>query len=289
VLENAKVDHGAQIVDVGKKDNLDASLEKLVENARVVERLENVTVARGVPLVDGRVVMLGDGEERVLVYSGVSRLVEGKDIDVVALVLLDDGGGVVICVEGVHENERDINVVGTVQVLDLSDGKIEEGHAVTDLNNGLGADTTHGGSQTTIELENSQLVQELDRLGVGKILVIDNLTLSGRSNAIPVYGVALGLVVEVSSEKGEEVVHLSLEQLLLFGILDGLGEVGQSISHLSSSDVGGGVLESHVTARLAMATLIALLIAAVGLEVGRQRTLDSTGHCEGSRSSRGEY
>jgi len=186
VLENAKVDHGAQVVDVGKKDNLDASLEKLVENARVVERLENVTVARGVPLVDGRVVMLGDGEERVLVYSGVSRLVEGKDIDVVALVLLDDGGSVVICVEGVHENERDVNVVGTVQVLDLSDGKIEEGHAVTDFNNGLGADTTHGGSQTTIELENSQLVEELDRLGVGKILVIDNLTLSGRSNAIPV-------------------------------------------------------------------------------------------------------
>jgi hypothetical protein len=32
--------------------------------------------------------------------------------------------------------------------------------------------------------------------------------------------------------------------LLLLGVLDGLGEVGQSISHLSSSDVGRGVLES---------------------------------------------
>lgn len=32
--------------------------------------------------------------------------------------------------------------------------------------------------------------------------------------------------------------------LLLFGLLDGVGEVGQSIAHLSSSDVGGGVLES---------------------------------------------
>lgn len=30
----------------------------------------------------------------------------------------------------------------------------------------------------------------------------------------------------------------------MFGILDGLGEVGQSISHLSSSDIGRGVLES---------------------------------------------
>lgn len=233
MLEDAKVDHGAQVVDVGKEDDLDTSLEKLVENARVVEGLENVTVSRGVPLVDGGVVILGDGEERVLVYSGVSRLVEGKDIDVVALILLDNGGSVVICVEGVHKNERDVDVVGTVQVLNLPDGKIEEGHAVTDLNNGLGADTTHGGSQTTVELENSELVEELDRLGVGKILVIDNLTLSGRGNAIPVsklssatvvlwhisgreggiHGVALGLVVKISSEKGEEVVHLSLEQL----------------------------------------------------------------------------
>jgi hypothetical protein len=30
-----------------------------------------------------------------------------------------------------------------------------------------------------------------------------------------------------------------------------------------------------------MTTLLALLIAAVGHEVGRQRTLDCTGHCEG--------
>jgi hypothetical protein len=233
VLEDAKVDDGAQVVDVGKEDDLDASLEKLVENARVVKRLENVTVAGGVPLVYGRVVVLGDGEERVLVHSGVSRLVEGKDIDVVALVLLDDGSSVVICVERVHENERDVDVVGTVQVLNLSDGKIEEGHAVTDFNNGLGADAAHGGSQTAIELENSQLVEELDRLGVGQILVINDLALSRRGNAIPVsklssatvvlwytsgrgggiHGVALGLVVKVSSEKGEEIVHLSLEQL----------------------------------------------------------------------------
>lgn len=38
----------------------------------------------------------------------------------------------------------------------------------------------------------------------------------------------------------------------------------------------------HVTACLAMTTLVAVLIAGVGLEVGRQRALDYTGHCEGS-------
>jgi len=45
----------------------------------------------------------------------------------------------------------------------------------------------------------------------------------------------------------------------------------------------GGMSEwtHHVTARLAMATLVALLIGAGGLEVRRQRALDCTGHCEG--------
>jgi hypothetical protein len=186
VLQDAEINNGAQVVDVGQEDNLDTSLQKLVENARVVQRLENITVARGVPLVDGRVVVLRDGQERVLVDSGVSGLVEGKDVDVVALVLLDDGSSVVICVERVHKDEGNVNVVCAVEVLDLSHRKVEEGHAITDLNDGLGTNTTHGGSQTTVELENSQLVEELDRLGVGKILVVDDLTLSGRGNAIPV-------------------------------------------------------------------------------------------------------
>lgn len=186
VLEDAEIDDSAQVVDVGQEDDLDASLKELVENARVVQRLENVTVTGGVPLIDGRVVVLGDGKERVLVDSGVSRLVEGKDIDVVALVLLDDGSGVVVCVERVHENEGDVDIVCAVEILDLSHGKVEEGHAITDFDDGLGTDATHGGSQTTVELENSELVEELDRLGVGKVLVVDNLALGGRGNAIPV-------------------------------------------------------------------------------------------------------
>lgn len=186
VLEDTEIDNSAQVVDVGQEDDLDTSLEELVKNARVVERLENITVTRGVPLVDGRVVVLGDREERVLVDSGVSGLVEGEDIDVVALVLLNDGSGVVVCVERVHEDERDVDVVCAVEVLDLSHGKVEEGHTITDLDNGLGANATHRGSQTTVELENSELVKELDRLGVGKVIVVDDLALGGRCNTIPV-------------------------------------------------------------------------------------------------------
>ena len=69
--------------------------------------------------------------------------------------------------------------------------------------------------------------------------------------------------MEVPPEKGKEVVHLRLEtlinllamahrntldaphpHLLLILILNSVGEAIQSISHLTGSNIGGGVLES---------------------------------------------
>ena len=186
VLQNTQINDTAQVVNVGQEDNLDTTLEQLVEDTRVVEGLENVTMAGRVPLRDGGVEVLGDGEERVLVDSGVSGLVEGEDVDVVALILLDDGSGIVVGVEGVHEEERDVDVISAVEVLNLANGEIEEGHAITDLNDGLGTDASHGGTKTTVQLEDSKLVKEVDRLRVGEVLVVDNLALSGRGNTVPV-------------------------------------------------------------------------------------------------------
>jgi len=60
---------------------------------------------------------LGNGEKRLLVNSGVSRLVESQDVDVVVLVFLDNSGSVIIGVERVHEDERDIDTVSRVEVL----------------------------------------------------------------------------------------------------------------------------------------------------------------------------
>jgi hypothetical protein len=57
-------------------------------------------------------------------------LVEGEDVDVVTLVLLDDVGRVLVGVEGVHEHEGDVDVVRAVEELDLTDGQVEEGHDV---------------------------------------------------------------------------------------------------------------------------------------------------------------
>lgn len=236
VLEDAEIDNGAEVVNIGQEDDLNAALKELVENARVVERLENITVARRVPLVDGGVEALRNGEERVLENTGVAGLVEGEDIDIVALVLLDDGSGIVVGVEGVHEDEGDVDVVCAVEVLNLANRQVEERHAVTDLDDGLGTDATHGGTKTAIELEDGKFAKELSGLGVGEIFVVDNLARGRRVDAVPVtktgqvstcqkghmslsgntrniHSVALGLVVEVSAEEGEEVVHFSLEEL----------------------------------------------------------------------------
>jgi len=61
----------------------------------------------------------GAGEERLLVHSRVSRLLEGEDVDVVVLVLLDNSRRVLVGVERVHEDERHVDVVLGVEVLGL--------------------------------------------------------------------------------------------------------------------------------------------------------------------------
>ena len=232
VLEDAQIHDGTQVIGVGQENVLDATLDQLVESAGVVKRLEDVTVAGRIPILQGRVEALGGGQERVLDDTGVAGLVESDDVDVVALVLLNDGLGVLVGVEGVHEDEGDVDVEGAVKVLDLADGQIQEGHTLTDLDDGLGADTAHGGTETTVQLDDGELVQELDGGVSTELVVADDLRGLGRSNAVPVDGVALGLVVEEAAEQSEEVVHFSFETLLLAGIGDGIGEGVQRIAHL---------------------------------------------------------
>lgn len=194
VLQDAQVDNAAQVVDVGEEDDLDAALEQLVEDARVVQRLKDVTVAGRVPLGDGRVEVLGDRQKRVLVDSGVSRLVEGEDVEVVALVLLDDGSSVIVGVERVHQDEGDVDVVGAVEELNLADRKVKERHAVTDLNDRLGADAAHRGTETTVQLEDGELVEELNRLGGREVLVVDNLALGRGSDTVPVTACCVSVI-----------------------------------------------------------------------------------------------
>ena len=152
VLEDVQVDNSAEVVSVGEEDDLNTALEELVEGAGVDERLEDVTVTGRVPVGDLRVGALGCGKEGVLEHTGELGLVECQDVDVVALVLLDNVRGVLVSVERVHQHEGDVDVVGAVQELDLTDGEVEERHAVADLDDRLGTDAAHGGTETTVEL-----------------------------------------------------------------------------------------------------------------------------------------
>jgi len=186
VLENPQINDGTKVVNIGEEDDLNTPIKELVKDTRVVERLKDVAMTGRVPVANRRVKVLGDGKERILVDSGVSRLVEGNDLDAMAVILLDDVFGVVIRVERVHEEEGDVDAICFVEELNLADGKIEERHSVTDLDDRLGADAAHGSTKTTIELENGELVQELNGVRVGKVLVLDDLALRGRVDAIPI-------------------------------------------------------------------------------------------------------
>lgn len=166
VLVDVEVDIGTEVVDVGNEEVFLAGSDQAVEETRVVHGVEQVTVTGRIPevlVVGGRA---GAREERLLVDAGVSGLVEGKDLNVVVGVLLDDTSSVVVSVERVHEDKRNVDVVRAVEVLNLSDRKVEECHALTDLDNGLGTSATHGGTETTVELENGKLVENR---GVGSL------------------------------------------------------------------------------------------------------------------------
>ena len=243
MLEDPQINDGTQVVSVGEEDNFDSTLEQLVKRSRVVERLKDITVARGVPVANRRVGALGSREERVPENTGISGLIEGDDIDVVSLVLFDNRLSVVVGVEGVHEDQGHADVVSAVQVFDLAHGQIEKGHAFADFNDGLGANAAHGGSKATIELDDRKLVQEVDGRRVAQVVILDNLAWRRRSDTVPGEGGALGSIVEVSSEEREEVVHFSFEALLLGGVLDGVGERIEGVPHLGGCDVGRGILE----------------------------------------------
>lgn len=82
-LQDAEIDNGTQVVNVGNENVFLAGIDELVEQTRVAERVKDVSVSGRVPL--GLVVVgrSGDGKHRVLAESRVSRLVEGEDVDVV--------------------------------------------------------------------------------------------------------------------------------------------------------------------------------------------------------------
>lgn len=65
--------------------------------------------------------------------------------------------GRALSVERVHENERDGDTVLFVDCHKLLDGEVDEGLAVTNLEERLRSSATHRGTETTVQLQNCRL------------------------------------------------------------------------------------------------------------------------------------
>ena len=72
----------------------------------------------------------GAWEKGFLVDTRVTRLVERRDADLLIGVFFDDTESILVSIKGSHEYEGNIDTVGGVEMLDLTDSEIEEGHIV---------------------------------------------------------------------------------------------------------------------------------------------------------------
>lgn len=140
-------------------------------------------------------------------------MVESVDLDVVVRVLLDDASGVLVRVERVHENERDVDLVLRVEMLhhqnrnrnrnqlrasivrktrenethlNLANTQVEESHSLANFDDTLGSHASHRRSQSSVELEDRELVKERGVLAVGESGVRDDLVGVGRLDLVPV-------------------------------------------------------------------------------------------------------
>lgn len=98
-----------------------------------------VTVTRRVPVL---LVVSGSfwaWQQSLLEDTGVSRLVEGRDAQLLVSILFDDPEGIFVSVERSHEDQRDVHAMGGVEVLDLTHGQVEEGHIIFYLKSALGS------------------------------------------------------------------------------------------------------------------------------------------------------
>jgi len=97
------------------------------------QRIVQVAVTRRVPVLLVIVSGLWTGEQGLLEDARITRLIEGSDSELLIGVFLDDAKRVLMRIERGHEDERDVDSLSGVEVLDLAHGKVEEGHVVFDL------------------------------------------------------------------------------------------------------------------------------------------------------------
>ena len=97
------------------------------------EGIVEITVTRRIPVLLVVICTFWTGKECLLEDTGIARLIECGDAELLVSVFLDDAEGVIVGIERCHEDERDVDAVGGVEMLDLTDGEVKEGHVVLDF------------------------------------------------------------------------------------------------------------------------------------------------------------
>ncbi|SRR5258707_4716378 len=170
-----------------------------------MQRIVQVTMTRRIPVFLVIVSVVWTGEQGLLEDARIPRLIEGGDSKLLICVLLDNPKCILMRIERGHENERDVDALGSVKVLDLADSKIEECHVVFDLKctfrtghtcrrhrvqmRGFSKDGqmhTHGGTKATIDLKNGQFAESGRVLGLREGAVRHDLVVARGLDTVPV-------------------------------------------------------------------------------------------------------
>ena len=82
------------------------------------------------------------GKKTLLQDTWITRLVEGGDTELLIRVFLDDAQCIVVSIERCHEDQRNVDFVGGVEVFNLTDGQVQERHVILDFKSGFSSGHT---------------------------------------------------------------------------------------------------------------------------------------------------
>ena len=112
----------------------------MVSGAHHFEGTRSITsVAGRVPFVLIVTSCLGGGEKSLLQDTWVARLIEGSDAELLVRILLDDAQGIFVCVERRHQDQRNVDLMSGIEVLDLANSQVQESHVILDFESGFGS------------------------------------------------------------------------------------------------------------------------------------------------------
>ena len=108
MLKDIHIDDSSEIVDITDENVFLATSDQRIKGSTVCEGIKDIAVSGRIPRLDRGIVFTRNREEGFFDDSGESRLIESENVNIVALIFLNDALGVVFSVERVHQDKRDI-------------------------------------------------------------------------------------------------------------------------------------------------------------------------------------